>query len=111
MEVTIGSNKIQVRGLLLCGVFDAPAKSDFMNIVQHNGFYSCPYCKEKGETCWTSEKGHNTVLPFKLDCETGHDELRTHDETLEFADQAQKHLLATGKEQPVFGVKGKCWPL
>ncbi|KAE8739415.1 hypothetical protein FOCC_FOCC015083 [Frankliniella occidentalis] len=41
---------VRVRGILLCGTCDMPAKSLFLRIKQFNGFYGCPRCLHKGET-------------------------------------------------------------
>ena len=107
IPITINGRQILVQALLLSGVFDAPAKSEFLNHVQHTGFFGCPYCKEKGETCWTSNTGHKTIFPFNTDSISGHADSRTHQENVQFADQAQQKRLATGKENNVYGVKGK----
>ena len=45
----------------------------------------------------------------KPESETGHADGRTHEETIRFAKEAQAHLLNTGKETSVFGIKGMTW--
>ncbi|KAE8738233.1 hypothetical protein FOCC_FOCC016292 [Frankliniella occidentalis] len=40
---------ILVKGVMLCGTCDMPAKSTFLRIKQFNGFYGCPRCLQKGE--------------------------------------------------------------
>ncbi|KAK3920619.1 Dynein heavy chain 10, axonemal [Frankliniella fusca] len=40
---------ILVKGVVLCGTCDMPAKSTFLRIKQFNGFYSCPRCLQRGE--------------------------------------------------------------
>ena len=39
-----------LKGKLLVGVFDQPAKAMVLNVVQFNGYYGCPYCLDKGVT-------------------------------------------------------------
>lgn len=39
-----------VRGIVLAGVCDTPAKSQFLNFVSHVGFHGCPACEIRGET-------------------------------------------------------------
>ena len=52
-----------VRCYQLSAVFDAPAKSLFLNTIQFNGKYGCSYCLEKGETYKISERD---ILIFTL---------------------------------------------
>lgn len=40
---------ILVKGVVLCGTCDMPAKSTFLRIKQFNGYYSCPRCLQRGE--------------------------------------------------------------
>ena len=98
-----------VKAILLSGVFDAPAKCGVQNFTQYSGFYGCPYCLEKGETCWISERGHKIIYPFNLDSDTGHSTERTHNQTLEFGKAAQTETAKSGKPFSYFGVKGLTW--
>ncbi|KAK3921790.1 LOW QUALITY PROTEIN: putative cytochrome P450 520A1 [Frankliniella fusca] len=41
---------VRVRGIVLCGTGDMPAKSLFLRIKQFNGSYGCPRCLHKGES-------------------------------------------------------------
>ncbi|KAK3931070.1 Conserved oligomeric Golgi complex subunit 3 [Frankliniella fusca] len=41
---------VRVRGIVLCGTCDMPAKSLFLRIKQFNGSYGCPRCLHKGES-------------------------------------------------------------
>lgn len=41
--------EIFVRGMVLAGVADTPARSTFYNAVHHNGYYGCPLCEAPGE--------------------------------------------------------------
>ena len=45
-----------IRGRLLNGTFDAPAKGLLQNFVQYNGFYGCPNCEAVGKWVKTSER-------------------------------------------------------
>ena len=47
IETTEGSKIVEC--YLLSAVFDAPATSLFLNMIQFNGNYGCSYCLEKGE--------------------------------------------------------------
>lgn len=58
---------LTVRGVLLNGVFDSPARCLFQNIVQFNGFNGCPYCHAPGQTVRTSEKGHTLAYPWTVE--------------------------------------------
>ena len=37
-------------GMLIAETCDLPAKAQFLNFMQYNGLYSCPNCKQRGET-------------------------------------------------------------
>ena len=39
----------------------------------------------KGQTCWTSDKGHKTIYSYNLNYARGHANLRTHDGTVKHA--------------------------
>ena len=73
---------------MISGIFDAPAKSLFQNMLQFNGKYGCSYCYDSGETFKTSARGHCHIYPFKTDTASGHSHLRTHKETMEYANEA-----------------------
>ena len=77
---------------LLSGVFDAPAKSQFQNLVQFNGEYGCPYCLEPGKTVKVGAKGHTHAFPFNFESKTGHATLRTHSDTKKHAVKAQAEV-------------------
>ena len=100
---------ITLRGILLCGTADAPAKCLLQNFVQFNGFNGCPYCMERGKSVKTSAKGHTHAYPFNRDNPLkGYETERTHENTLQHAYDAHKSKLE-GKYSPVFGVKGYSW--
>lgn len=54
-----------VRGVLLMGTADLPAKSDFLNFVQFNGDYGCPSCYCKGENVPIIPRGSVHVYRYK----------------------------------------------
>ena len=117
-----GSSRI-VRCILLCGSFDAPAKCLFQNMSQFNGYYGCPFCLHPGETVKTSERGHTMAYPFHV---KGHQneeggqgtdstartfEKRTHDQTLQFAKEADQLKGSGEPDSAVKGVKGLMWSM
>ena len=102
-----GPNRI--KGVLLSSTFDAPAKTAIQSFTFYSGFYGCPCCKEKGQTCWTNEKGHKTIYPYNLNYSSGHAKLRTHDETVKHANIAHQKTIKYGKQRSEYGVKGLNW--
>ena len=82
--------KISVRGLLICGTADLPAKALFLSMNQYNGRFGCQICLQEGGTV-----DRTRVYPF-----TENIILRTEQNILECSVQA----LDIGK--PVCGVKG-----
>lgn len=81
---------LTIRGLIICGTGDLPAKALFLCMNQYNGRFGCQFCKEEGCTVERTR-----IYPHKNNLR-----LRTDGETLEHASQA----LEFGK--PVCGVKG-----
>lgn len=55
----------KVKGFLLCGTANAPAKSTFMRMNQFNGHHGCHCCYVKGEKSELTEKVF--VYPFEED--------------------------------------------
>ena len=92
-----------IRGILLNGVFDSPARCLFQNTVQFNGFFGCPYCYVPGKSVQTSERGHTLSYPFNMESPNGHHELRTNSSHVKNAEEAEE------KKGPVQGVKGLTW--
>lgn len=90
LKTSNGEKLVKVN--LLSGVFDAPAKSQFQNLVQFNGEYGCPYCLEPGKTVKVGLRGHTHAFPFNFDSKTGHAKLRTHASTKEHAVKAQAEV-------------------
>ena len=77
--------------MLLCAVFDLPARSKALNMKQFNGEYGCLYCYDKG-------KIYNRARIYRPD--VAHN-LRTNKEFEDLAKKAER----TGQAQ--YGIKGK----
>lgn len=92
-----------IRGILLNGVFDSPARCLFMNMVQFNGFYGCPYCYIRGETVQTSDRGPTLSYLFVMDNPDGHSMRRTHSSHTRDGEEAEC------ERNSVNGVKGLTW--
>lgn len=90
IEVFDIENPVRVRGLLICGTCDSPAKSLFLNMQQFNGTFGCPKCKIQ-----TKRVDNVQVYPYQDSLQ-----LRTTDECIYNARKA----FETNK--PVEGVKG-----
>ncbi|XP_070522164.1 uncharacterized protein [Cardiocondyla obscurior] len=91
-------NIITVRGIVLAGTCDLPAKAQFLNMMQYNGEFGCNHCKDKGEsfthpiTWGTSRVYSYNKYPI----------MRTSVETIENGNQALQD------KKSVNGVKGPC---
>ena len=85
------SDLLKVRGIVMCGTCDLPAKAQFLNMEQYNGDYGCHNCKQKGERF---DNVH--IYPFveKID-------MRTTKESMKFAKEA------SAKQKDVFVYKKK----
>lgn len=94
------TSTITVRGMLLGGTCDLPAKSIMLNMMQFNGKFGCSRCKQPGKHV-PSGRGFTHVYPY--DHANIDTPKRTHAETMEAATEA----LSQGK--PVDGVKGPSW--
>ena len=81
---------LKVRGVILCGTADLPAKAQFLAMTQYNGRFGCQVCLHEGKTVERTR-----VYPFKENlC------LRTKDSVIESS------ILANSINKPVCGVKG-----
>jgi hypothetical protein len=78
-----------IRGKLLLGIFDMPAKAAVLNMKQFNGAYGCPTCLHEG----THQRGAQIYLPQT--CRE-----RTNDKVHECAQKAERSGNA------VHGIKG-----
>lgn len=79
-----------IRGLILWGTGDLPAKSLFLNFKQFNAKFGCMSCEDKGESV-----GKKVIFPYVVNSKS-----RTDESTFEYAVEAQK------THGPVCGVKG-----
>lgn len=84
-------NLVKVRGIVICGTCDSPARSLFLNMKQFNGKHGCQKCKIETKRLRKNVR----IYPHKDELQ-----LRTSSETEKFAQQAVK------KKKAVFGVKG-----
>ena len=75
-----------MKGLLLCGTCDLPAKCLMMNMAQLNGEHGCIKCKQEG-TVISIGKGHGRIFPFSSSLIDG--PKRNHEE---FISNGKKHL-------------------
>lgn len=100
---------LTIRGVLLNGVFDSPARCLFHNMVQFNGFYGCPYCYTPGKTVQTSERGHTLSYPFNVNNQNGYGENRTHNSFTNNGVEAEQNKSRGTSNSTVKGVKGLTW--
>ncbi|CAG5073433.1 Protein of unknown function [Cotesia congregata] len=88
------NHQIIVRGVVLMGVCDQPAKSDCFNFMLYNADFGCTSCLSRGQSLRTDAGGHVHVYPNEPQIQ-----LRTSLQTV------AKGNLAT-PDQPIMGVKG-----
>lgn len=88
------NNHIIVKGIVLMGTCDLPAKSECLNFIQFNGNYGCNICLCKGESTEIGSRSHVHVFPFENEIS-----LRTSQQSIEFANRATS-------DKPFMGVKG-----
>ena len=81
---------INVRGIIMCGTADLPAKAIFLNFNQFNGKFGCPVCKEEGLLL-----ERRRVYPYNENLV-----MRTDSKTIEQA------IVAFNNSTKVCGVKG-----
>lgn len=74
---------IHVRGILLSGTCDLPAKADFLNMIAHDGKFGCPNCKNPGKTFTHVTGGTSHVSAYENE-----QEMRTTAATNEHANPA-----------------------
>ena len=83
-------SEVKVRGMVISGTCDLPAKALFLNIQNYNGKFGCPNCEIK-----TQQVENVQVYPFPDDSN-----LRTTETTKNYARQA------IDRGEHVHGVKG-----
>ncbi|KAH0534700.1 hypothetical protein KQX54_007105 [Cotesia glomerata] len=54
------NRRIKVRGKIICGTCDLPAKANFLNIKGHNGIFGCCHCKIQSKYF-----NRRRIYPFK----------------------------------------------
>ena len=112
VKLPTGETK-RVKCILLSGTFDAPVKCLFHNVVQFNGYFSCPYCLHPGTTIKMSFNMAGYSHVCTCDRETNaKTKQRTHKETVCLAIEAER-LKKQGKSNTVVtkGVKGLSWSM
>lgn len=66
IEILADNNKYYFDVTLICGTFDGPAKAAVQNITQHNGYFSCHYCEQRGDSVVVNSAGTLQVrYPYK----------------------------------------------
>ena len=85
---------INVKGILLRGTCDLPAKAQFLNMTQYNGRFGCQDCYCEGESIATGPNSSVWVFPYQRNFE-----LRTTEDSNNYA------RLGT-PQNPHLGVKG-----
>lgn len=95
INVTLPDNeRITVRGIVLSGTCDLPAKCNCLNFIQFNGKNGCPDCVILGEEFKISDKKTVHVYPY-----TNNIHFRTSQDCIDDAESATP-------ENPINGVKG-----
>lgn len=96
IEITLPNpnREIVVRGVLLRGTCDLPAKCQFLNFTQYNGAHGCPACFLEGVNIPTDAGGSVHAFPFSENFE-----VRTSEECERLGDIATLN-------NPIRGVKG-----
>lgn len=54
------NRRVKVRGMIICGTCDLPAKSSFLNMKGHNGTFVCCHCKIESK-----DFNRRRIYPFK----------------------------------------------
>lgn len=93
-------NYVVVRGMLIAGVADLPAKSTFYNVVAHNGYHGCTVCEIGGEQIVLANGNETHVYRWEPAAQK-----RTLERIYNQAREAQAANLA---DFNVMGVKGPC---
>lgn len=98
---------VNVKGLLIFGACDLPAKAQFLNLVQFNGKYGCPNCLNQGET-FVFRRDRDPENP-EDNPRAGHTHIYRYERNVQLRTSAE--TMAQGLEaeaigRPVKGVKG-----
>ncbi|KAK0077664.1 hypothetical protein PV326_009897 [Microctonus aethiopoides] len=89
-------NGIVVKGIMLMGTCDLPAKCQCLNFKQFNSDYGCPSCLYRDERVQTGPRNYVHVCLYENDIQ-----LRISENTIAYADEATLN-------ESVMGVKGYC---
>lgn len=66
IEITLPDNSvIFIKGVVLTGVCDLPAKSNCLNFTQYNGAHGCASCLCKGRSEQLGENCHTYIFPYE----------------------------------------------
>lgn len=96
VQVHFQREPVYIRGKLLLGTCDLPAKSTFLNIKSFNGEYGCPACEFTGETIRLPDETRKFCYRYAE---------QFNKRTIENISNHARKALRTGKA--VFGVKGQ----
>lgn len=91
--------EVLVKGKVICGTCDLPAKAKFLKFKQYNGEFGCSRCLQSGGR---AAAGNTTVQVYPY---VPNVRERSHDETQDFAREALA-ARATDRKASVNGVKG-----
>lgn len=86
-----------VKGIVICGTADLPAKAKFLNFKAPNSEFGCTKCTIRS---YNLRRGVN-VFPFRVNLQ-----MRTEAETWRHGQEALQLPLYNGQRQDRFGVKG-----
>ncbi|CAG5096817.1 Protein of unknown function [Cotesia congregata] len=83
------ANLVKVRGLIICGTCDLPAKACFLNMKAHNAIYGCCKCKIQSQ-----QEGNTRVFPYteQLDLRTSEETIRQGEEAYETDDAIEGQI-------------------
>ncbi|KAK3910766.1 Halomucin [Frankliniella fusca] len=93
------NREILVKGKILCGTCDLPAKAKFLQFKQYNGAFGCARCMQEGARA-VAGKTTVQVYPYEPDVP-----MRTHEQTKLFAAEALE-ARTRNRNASVSGVKG-----
>ncbi|KAK3932964.1 Halomucin [Frankliniella fusca] len=90
---------VLVKGKILCGTCDLPAKCNFLLFKQFNSYFGCPKCMIEGGRAAVNNSTVQ-VYPYSANIQQ-----RTHEETVQYAREALEER-KNNKDASVYGVKG-----
>ncbi|KAK3926429.1 Halomucin [Frankliniella fusca] len=90
---------VLVKGKIICGTCDLPAKCNFLLFKQFNSYFGCPKCMIAGGRAAVNNSTVQ-VYPYSANIQQ-----RTHEETVQYAREALEER-KNNKDASVYGVKG-----